>query len=234
MTQPVESVVDRDDLLKALTTAFPPLSPVDRELGRLLYAELRKGRPVYRERLASLTRQSTRDVVAALESEQLAPLLLYDRMRRIVGFAGLSLEETPFAIVAGGQALYTWCAWDALFIPEMISRTVELRSRCPQTGQDIHLTVHPDHIESVDPPKTVLSFVAPNASVCHCGAEASRREFCDHVSFFASAEAAGQWTAGTPGTFVLGLQEAFQLARAFNATRFGEPESNADTSAPSP
>lgn len=217
----VESVIVQDDLLQALTTAFPPLSPLEAKLARLLYHELLKGKPVYRERLATVSWLPTKDVVTALSAERLAHLLLYDARQRIVGFAGLSIDETPFAIDVGTQTLYTWCAWDGLFLPEMIDRTVVLRTTCPQTQRQIQLTVRPDLVESVDPPETVLSFVVPDARVCQCGVDESRREFCDRVSFFASAEAAERWTAGISGTFVLNLEDAFQLARSFNAARFG-------------
>ena len=234
MTQPVESVVVQDDLLKALTAAFSPLLPLEAKLGRQLYGELLKGQPVYRERLATLLWLPTPDVVTLLGSERLAPLLLYDRSRRIVGFAGLSIEETPFAIDLDEQRLYTWCAWDGLCLPEMIARTGVLHSRCPQTGRDIRLTVRPDRIEFVDPPETGLSFATPNPTVCRCGADESRREFCDRVSFFASAEAAERWTAAIPEAFVLTLQEAFQLAGAFNTARFAGLGSNDDTRGASP
>ncbi len=230
----IESIVIQDDLLQALTTAFPPLSPLEAKLGRLLYHELLKGKPVYRERLATVSWVPTKDVVTALSAERLAHLLLYDARHRIVGFAGLSIEETPFAIDIGTQKLYAWCAWDGLFLPEMIDRTVDLRTTCPQTHRQIQLTVRPDLIESVDPPETVLSFVVPDGRVCQFGVEESRREFCDRVSFFASAEAADRWTAGIPETFVLNLQDAFQLARAFNAARFGGLGSNDGTRGMSP
>jgi len=217
----LESVAVQDDLLHALTAAFPPLSPLEAKLGRLLYRELLKGKPVYRERLATMSWLPSKDVVTALSAERIARLLLYDTRQRIVGFAGLSLDETPFAIDVGTQTLYTWCAWDGLFLPEMIDRTVALRTTCPKTQRRIQLTVRPDLIESVDPPETVLSFVVPNASVCQCGAEASRGDFCDRVAFFASRDAADQWTARDSDSFVLTLEDAFQLARAFNAARFG-------------
>jgi hypothetical protein len=217
----VESVIAQDDLLQALTAAFPPLSPLEAKLGRLLYHELLKGKPVYRERLATVSWLPTKDVVTALSAERLANLLLYDARQRIVGFAGLSIDETPFAMDVGTQTLYTWCAWDGLSLPEMIDRTVVLRTTCPQTKRPIQLTVRPDLVESVDPPETVLSFVVPNASVCQRGVDESRREFCDRVSFFATAEAAEQGTAREADGFVWALEDAFRLARAFNAARFG-------------
>lgn len=35
----IESIAVQDDLLQALTTAFPPMSPLEEMLGRLLYHE---------------------------------------------------------------------------------------------------------------------------------------------------------------------------------------------------
>jgi alkylmercury lyase len=61
----------------------------------------------------------------------------------------------------------------------------------------------------VRPAGTVLSFLAPerpfDADVV--------RSFCHFVHFFASEQAAGEWTARHPETFALSLEQGFTLGK---------------------
>jgi alkylmercury lyase len=34
-----------------------------------------------------------------------------------------------------GLTLWTWCAWDSLFIPEILAQTARVASRDPETGE---------------------------------------------------------------------------------------------------
>jgi hypothetical protein len=47
------------------------------------------------------------------------------------------------------------------------------------------------------------------------------QRFCDFVHFFASPQAAGQWTAEHPGTLVLGIDDAYRLAQLIDQAGFG-------------
>ena len=44
--------------------------------------------------------------------------------------------------------------------------------------------------------------------------------FCHFVHFFTSGEAGESWTAEHPGTFLLSLEDAFELGRLVNARNF--------------
>jgi len=46
------------------------------------------------------------------------------------------------------------------------------------------------------------------------------QSFCHFVYFFASREAGEAWTSEHPGTFLLSLEEAFELGRLVNAMNF--------------
>ncbi len=39
---------------------------------------------------------------------------------------GLAIAETKHRLEVDGRALYTWCAWDSLFLPEILQRTEPL------------------------------------------------------------------------------------------------------------
>ena len=73
----------------------------------------------------------------------------------------------------------------------------------------------------------VLSFLAPerpfDADVV--------RSFCHFVHFFASEQAAGEWTARHPGTFTLSLEQGFRLGKRTNQATFGNALGSADIAA---
>ena len=57
------------------------------------------------------------------------------------------------------QTLYTWCAWDSLFIPEILGHTARVESACPVTQARISLTVGPQRIIEAEPSGVVISMV---------------------------------------------------------------------------
>jgi len=132
----------------------------------------------------------------------------YDADGHVVGL-GLTLRPTPHRFEVGGRTLYTWCALDALAFPRLLHAPARVESRCPASGRLVRLELLADQILLVDPPDAVVSIVA------RTGGEATgvRTSFCDHVSFFSSAEAAKPWLATHPGGAVLPVGEAYQLAR---------------------
>lgn len=46
------------------------------------------------------------------------PGVFQDEDANVVGFWGLALGEMAYRYTVGGRQLYTWCAWDTLFIGE--------------------------------------------------------------------------------------------------------------------
>jgi len=72
---------------------------------------------------------------------------------RIVGFRGLTLRPTDHLLEISGQTLFTWCAWDLLFLPMILcpKETAFGQSSCPITKTQICLTVGPTSVEAVHP-----------------------------------------------------------------------------------
>lgn len=115
-----------------------------------------------------------------------------------------------------GRPLYAWCAYDTLFLPELIGQTAAIESTCPTTGQTIRLRVGASAVEDMTPASTVVSFLRPEGKFDAHVIES----FCHYVHFFASPEAAETWTAEHPGTFTLSLTEAFEIAQLTNRAKF--------------
>lgn len=219
MTEAPENL---EELAAGVLEALPTLRPAEQRLALELYRLLAEGAPVRRERLAAALEVPIREVTMLLEGAPLASLVHYDDDRQVVGFGGLAVVPMLHRFRVDGRLLYTWCAWDSLFIPEMLGRAAAVESRCPATTRTLHLEVSPEGVRSVDPDGVVMSFLRPDADVFSGDTRQTIASFCHYIHYLASPEAAAGWTATHPGTFVLTLEQAFELGRRKNAGQFAE------------
>ena len=130
----------------------------------------------------------------------------------VVG-AALTTRPTPHRFRVRVKDLYPWCALDTLFLPGLLDATAEVRSTCPESGQEIRLVVAPDHVESYFPDATVLSVVIPQA----LGSDRKvgpASPTCSQMHFFHDRDAADRWKQGRTRIAVLSVDEGFELARA--------------------
>jgi alkylmercury lyase len=190
-------------------------------LGVEIYRQLAEGRPVAPSRLAQALGVATGDVAELLQGPNLKSLTYADQEGRIVGFGGLAVQEMPHRFVVDGRTLYTWCAWDSLFIPGILGRTADVSSPAPESGKRIRLTVAPDGVEAVEPQSTVMSFLLPSAETFQADALKAIASFCHFIFFFPTSEAAAAWTSSRPDTSVMSLADAFELGRRMIAARYG-------------
>jgi len=214
--------------LPDLDEIFAPLAAADLELDKRqqtvslgLYRELARGRPVRREQLASALDMPDREVSEVLDSDALSCLTYHDDQKAIIGFGGLAVVEMAHKFIVNGQTLYTWCAWDSLFIPELLDATAQVESTCPETLLPVRLRVSPRGVEMVEPSDTVVSFLLPNQLRIGQTAPQAMKTFCHLVYFLASPDAGRAWTDRHAGTFVISLEDAFILAQMLNTHRFG-------------
>ncbi len=203
-------------LASVFVDAFPRFSVDDQYLSLKLYQLLAEGEPVSCSRLARALSQST-DVVSETLSQW--PGVYYDESDRIVAFLGLSIKETPHRLRVNGKTVYTWCAWDTLFIPELLEATVNISSICRVSGEEVKLTVSPSGIETVNPGDAVMSFLVPDENELRKNITAS---FCHLVYFFRSLEDGETWVSGQDGIFLLSLEEAFRVGQIMNAAMYKE------------
>ncbi len=203
-----------ETLSKALSGAFPAMDGGEQVLALTLYRLLAAAEPVSPEQIARRAGLPIDQVNAVLKNW---PGVFLDANRQVVGFWGLSLQETAHRFEVNGKTLYGWCAWDTLFIPALIGSAAKITSSCPVTGKEIRLTVSPEGVESVSPEQLVVSFLLPEKNIFRENIIAS---FCHYVSFFADSIAAEQWSGMHPGTFILSLEDACKVGRLLNAARY--------------
>lgn len=181
-----------DQYWEALRAALPELSPEDQRAAVALYRKLAQGRPL-----------GAGDVAEALE---------------------VSVDDTApmhHRFTVNGRTLWTWCAWDSLFIPEILGETARIESSDPGTGEVVRLTVSPTRVEAVEPEGAVVSFLLPDAHDFDTSAANVMAKFCHFVFFFASRGSGERWVARHPGTFLYSVDDAFALAKRLNAQNFG-------------
>lgn len=209
-------IADDDGLARLFIETFPAMNADDQRLALTLYRRLIEGRAVSATNLATVLNRSAADIRHVLGQW---PGIFYDDAGAIVGFWGLTVKETMHRLAVAGNAVYAWCAWDTLFLPELLGAAVDVTSRCPQTGDAVRLRVSPIGIESVELPSAVVSFVQVDERDLR---EHLTTKFCHFVHFFRDREAGEQWMALHPGTFLLSLAVAFDLGRRVNAARYSD------------
>jgi alkylmercury lyase len=207
------------DRLVSLATVISKASPdFDAEQQRIaleVYRRLAEGSAAPASEIAQRSGVSTQRIEELLASW---PGVYLDRGGRVVGFWGLTTRRlTPtHRFELEGRELFTWCAWDTLFLPGILDATAGIESLCPTTGEAISLEVSPTEILRISHPGAAVSFLVPDRTF---DADVIQ-SFCHFVHFFASAEAGKAWTTEHPGTFLLPLDEAFELGRLVNAMNF--------------
>jgi len=212
MRQHAMSAIDLRELAAQVMGRMPRPDRDGVPLALMTYRRLAEGAPVRVDALASavgLSESRAREVLDTCE-------VMIDEAGAIVGFGGLALEETAHRFEVDGVRLYTWCAWDALFLPPLLGKSASVSSPCPVTGQVVNLIVNPGGIASTEPRAAVMSFPVPTYS-----GEDVVSGFCQYVLLFASARAGELWTAKHSRTFLLSIEDAFELGGLVNAARYG-------------
>ena len=143
--------------------------------------------PVPRTVLAKRLDISVETVNSILDSW---PGVFSDAERRIVGYWGLSLPAaygSPHTIKMNGQTLSAWCAWDTLFLPQLVGHMAEIESVGPVENGIVRLTVTPERVDRVEPVGAQMSILLPDAQEMQKDIVTS---FCHFVQFFPSRQAA--------------------------------------------
>ena len=206
-----------DTLVERVVALRPTRSQAERDFALGVYRLLAEDTPVSPERLAESLSWSVADVGRMLGTWP--ALMQTDDDGAIVGFGGLTQIPTKHKLEVGGRTLYTWCAWDSLFIPAILSRPALVESSCPVTGTTIRLTTSANGATTVEPPGVVVSFPIPDLEKMR---DDVRANFCELVFFFASHDVGEGWIRDHEGTFLLTLDEAVEVGRQKNVAQFGD------------
>jgi alkylmercury lyase len=208
------SVEEMDKILNLFPESFMQIPLQEQRISVSIYRLMLQGEPLASKRIAASLGLLPEVVNQFLENWG---GIEYNDVDSITGCWGLSLSKTKHRFEVDGHDLYTWCAWDALFIPGIISKTAFVTSNCPVTGNPIRLTVSPDGVESVKPADVCVSFIKPEAAGMQ---QSIVKSFCHYVNFFSSESTGVQWVSANPGTFLLTMNQAFALGHRKNELQY--------------
>jgi len=204
---------DLEKLSAFFVDAFPKMNPEEQVLARTIYQQLAQGKPLSLESLAGMLNQAVEVIKKRLVQWG---SVFYNNTGGIIGFLGITVDETHHRMQINGKTSYAWCAWDTLFIPELVGATAQVTSTCATTNKPITLAVTPQGVRSA-PVDIWVSFLLPDEKAVQ---ENVTTSFCCHVRFFSSRAAGGTWTAQNEGTFLLTLDDAFKVGKKVNAARY--------------
>ncbi len=211
---------DVERYMEALNNTLPVFTADEQRAALTLYRQLAIGDPVGHAQLATDLNVPPATAIELLARPSLAALTYRDAQGRIVGFGGLATQPMHHQFTVNDRALWTWCAWDSLFIPELLQETAHVESRDPETGEMVVLDVAPNEVAAA-PAGVVVSFPLPDSSTFTASAGNIMATFCHFIFFFASRTSGERWVAKHPGTFLYPLADAVTIARRINARNFG-------------
>lgn len=205
-----------EDVAAYVVGLFPKLNLFEQRLSLELYRLLSQGRPVPRTMLAQRLGCGVEVVNEIIDRW---PGVFCDEKRQIVGYGGLSIPAayaSPHKMMVADQNLSAWCAWDTLFLPELLGQATEVESTSPE-GSRILLKVTSARVEHKYPIDMRMSFLLPDAAAVE---KDVLKAFCHFVHFFPSPEVGQRWTTQHPGTFLLSIDEAYSVAHRKNQMQY--------------
>ena len=208
-----------DELWEAAVERLPEFSPAEQRAGLALLAQLIRGEPLPASSLAQALGIKETEAERYLHDSGMSPLVLSNDEGSALGFFGLSTVPTDHTFTVNGRALWTWCAADTLFLPELLGVTALVESQDPVTGEAITLTVSPTTVETSQPAGIVVSMNSPEAWET-TSAMRLIVTACHFIHFFGSPESGRQWTESHPDTVLLSLDDAFAYGRRQNRRMF--------------
>ena len=213
----VHDRINLDDAAARIVGVFPELDGIEQHLSLELYRLLARGQPVSRALLAQRVRIPVETVDRILDGW---PGVFSNAQRQVVGYWGLAIPAayaSPHRFKIAGRTLSAWCAWDTLFLPQLLGQTAEIDSTGPNASDRVRLTVTPDRVERVEPADAQMSFLLPDAAEVQKDVLTT---FCHFVHFFPSHQSAESWTARHPETFTLSIDDAHTLAKRKNGAQY--------------
>jgi alkylmercury lyase len=206
-----------EDMAAHMIALWPKLDSFEQRLSRQLYRLLAQGRPVERAELAQRLGSEVKTVNKILEGW---PAVFSDSRNRVVGYWGLTIpgaHSTRHQMTINGRKLFAWCAWDTLFLPQLLAETAKVESTSPNSEAMVRLKVTPDRVEWQDPADAHMSFLLPDPEWVKNDVLTS---FCNFIHFFPSRHAGETWAEQHAGTFLLTIDEAHLLARLKNEAQY--------------
>jgi alkylmercury lyase len=205
--------VSVEEIAREVVACFPQLDVHAQRLSLTLYRLLARGEPVSRASIAQEANIPLDHVAATLAGW---PGIYHGDDGRIVGYWGLALGQMPHVLQFDGRTLYAWCAWDTLFLPELLGRPARVTSTDPVSEVILELEVTPDGTQVRGAHDVWMSYLIPTAAM----GKTIVSSFCHYIHFFESEWSGREFVSKQNGTFLLNLHDAVHLARLKNLSQY--------------
>ena len=195
------------ELQQLFSQAFPKLNNAGQQQAKQLYHLLSNGEAISVQDFANEIKLTNEQADAILENWT---GVSFDDNKNIDGFWGLSTTKTRHSFELNNHTLYTWCAWDLLFMPVIFQQTITAHTTCPVTDNEITLIISKNKIEQAKPVDAMITFIKPALEQLKANVTQS---FCQYVFFVESEQAGLEWKKGREGGFLLDLDTGFDLGK---------------------
>ena len=214
--------MNNTEVRKKFLEAFPEetmeLTELEGNISKIILQSLSEGHSVDINSIAKSLSLRKIEVNKIIQSW---PGVYFDDRGSIDSYWGLTTRKTKHRFQIGNVTLYNWCSWDSLFIPRLINKTAQIESADPLSGDVIRLTISPrSGIVVVEPEGCVISFIIPDTEKMR---ENVIQNLCSYIHFFTSETSAKEWlaeTAHSDNSFILSVEEAYELGLQKNKIRY--------------
>jgi alkylmercury lyase len=201
------------ELAKKMNRAGVPADygPDNSKVISRIWKEIAKGKPVTQWTVDALVAEL--GVPKDKANGFLKKMAERDEAGNIIGILGLTQGKAwAHKFIVNGNELRTWCAWDTLFMAQVLGMTASVISESPVSKKQVTLTVGPDKVEKYDPKGTVVSIVTldPDKQDKRKLEELWGNLWCK-IFFFASREEADSWAKGQENITILSVEDAYKL-----------------------
>lgn len=201
--------------VQQLQELLPNLKNEERLISRFLYQKLALGRSVSIETIANELQEPIQDVQDHLNQMRYVE---YSADSEVSAYRGVTLNKTKHHVFHNNFKIYTWCAFDTLFLADLLVKPVSISSNCPTCCKSIACKVTDRDLISLKETDTVMSFIIPN-KVDYC--EDLQNAFCCKVHFFCNEQCGSEWINMSPEIVFFDLAESLVIARERNRQFLG-------------
>lgn len=196
-----------EELQQLFIQAFPALDELGQQQAKQLYWLLAKGKAVTIEQLANAIQLPTSETSSLLDNWT---GVTFNDENEINGFWGVSTSPTTHSFQLNDITLYTWCAWDLLFMPHLFNQTVHAETKCPITKQKISLVISENAVVSSSPKNAAITFIKPDLDALKANVTNS---FCQYIFFVESEETGKEWQKNNSNGFLMTLDQGYDLGK---------------------
>jgi alkylmercury lyase len=214
MKTKIQNQFSATDLLNNLPEIFTSLTKDKQELSLSIYRNLEKGKPVSLEDLISTTTLSEEMISDTLNEW---PGLYYNENQEIIGYWGLAIQKMPHMMEFSDKTLYGWCAWDSLFIPELLRKNATIRSTDYFTKEEIVIKIDRNGNLLSGSDEIYISMLSVDEEDIRDDVVTT---FCHFIYFFKSKSFGEAWVSKHKGTFLISLKEAVELSQTKNRLQY--------------